>query len=82
MGSYSRHRRKEQGTKHVTMVVQLHQLEVRDVVLECCEKTVCLIPEITDIVNSGQTQWKYKGRKLRVEHKNDISKLRKICHVS
>jgi len=44
---------------------------VKVVVLECCEKTVCLIQEITDIVNSGQTQWKYKSgaakRKLRVE---------------
>jgi len=31
---------------------------VKVVLLECCEKTVCLVPEITDIVNSGQTQRK------------------------
>jgi len=34
---------------------------VKVVVLECCEKTVCLVPEITDIVSSGQTQRKYKN---------------------
>jgi len=66
MGSYSWHKRKEQGIKHVRMVVQLYQLERltlqwKLLSLECCEKTVCLIPEITDIVNSGQTRRKYNS---------------------
>jgi len=32
---------------------------VKVVVLECCVKTVCLVPEITDILNSDETQRKY-----------------------
>jgi len=44
---------------------------VKTVVLESCEKTLCLVPEIVDIVNLGQTQRKYKSgvakRKLGVE---------------
>jgi len=89
MGPSSWHRGKEQGVKHVRLVVLLHQLERltlqrRLSSLECCEKTVCLITEITDIVNSGQTQRKYKSkaakRKPRVEQKNEMSKLRKRCH--
>jgi len=69
--------RKEHGIKHVGSVVQLHHLEskanfvVKVVVLDCCEKTVCLLPEIRVILNSGQKQRKYKSgiakRNLRVE---------------
>jgi len=77
-GILSRHRGKEQGIKHVRMVignpatsVRKANLAVKVVILECCEKTVYLIPELTDIVNSGQTQRKYKSgatkRKLRAE---------------
>jgi len=58
---------------------------VKVVVLECCEKTVCLVPKVTDTINSGQTQRKYKVERLKgnsgQSKKNAISKLRKRCHV-
>jgi len=54
---------------------------VKVVVLECCEKTVCLAPEITHIVNSGQTQRKYKSgtdeRKIRVEQEKRDEQIKK-----
>jgi len=54
---------------------------VKVVVLECCEKTLCLVPEIADIVNSGQTQRKYKSgateRKHRVEQEKRDEKIKK-----
>jgi len=54
---------------------------VKVVVLECCKKTVHLIPAITDIVNSGQTQRKYKSgaaeRKLRVEQEKRDEQIKK-----
>jgi len=34
--------------------VRTSNFVVKVVVLECSEKTVCLVTEITDIVNSGQ----------------------------
>ena len=54
---------------------------VKVVVLEYCEKTLCLIPEIADIVNSGQTQRKYKSggaeRKLRVKQEKRDEQIKK-----
>jgi len=47
---------------------------VKAVVLECCEKTVCLVPEITDIVNSGQTQRKCKSRAANRKHRVEQEK--------
>jgi len=49
-----------------------------------CE-TVCLLPEITDIINSGQFQWQYKSgaakRKLKVEQERRDEQIKKKCHV-
>jgi len=54
---------------------------VKVVVLEYCEKTLCLVSEIADIVNSGPTQRKYKSgaakRKLRVEQKKRDGQIKK-----
>jgi len=51
------------------------------VVLECGEKTLCLVPKIADITNSGQTQRKYKSgaakRKLRVEQEKRDEQIKK-----
>jgi len=55
-----------------------HCFAVKVVVLECCEKTACLVPEITDIVNSGQTQRKYKsGAAKRVEQAKRDEQIKK-----
>jgi len=46
---------------------------------------MCLVPEIRDIISSGQMQLRYKSgvaeRKLRVDQKHEMRKLRKRCHV-
>jgi len=47
---------------------------VKVVVLECWEKTVCLVPEITDIVSSGQTQRKYQSRAAKRKLKSRARK--------
>jgi len=49
---------------------------VKVVVLECCEKTVCLVPEITDTVSSGQTQRKYKSGAAKRKLKSRARKMR------
>ena len=55
------------------------------VVLECCEKTVCLVPTITDIISSGQMQRQYNSvaakRKLRAEQekRDEQSKKKMPC---
>jgi len=69
------------------MVVQLHHLEskanfvVKVVVLDCCEKAVCLVPEIRVILNSGQKQRKCKSgmakRNLRVEKEKRDEQIKK-----
>jgi len=42
---------------------------VKLIALECCEKTVCLVLKITDVINSGQMHREYKSeaaeRKIR-----------------
>jgi len=42
-------------------MVRKANFAMKVVVLECCVKTVCLASEITDIVDSGQTQRKYES---------------------
>jgi len=54
---------------------------VKVVVLRCCEKTVCSVPEITDLIDSGQMQRKYKGgaaeRKPRIEQEKRDEQIKK-----
>jgi len=54
---------------------------VNVVVLECCEKTVCVVAAITDIINSGQMQRQYKSeaaeRKPRVEQEKRDEHIKK-----
>jgi len=65
MGSYTGHRRRA-GDKACydgspAASIRKANFVVKVVVLECGEKTVCLVPEITDIKNSGQMHRKYKS---------------------
>jgi len=61
--------------------VRKANLAVKVVVLDCCQKTVYLIPAITDIVNSGQMQRKYKSgaakRKLIIEQEKRDEQIKK-----
>jgi len=58
---------------------------VKVVFLDYCEKTVCLVPEITDIVNSGQTQRKYQSgaakeiSRVEQEKRNEQIKKKMPC---
>ena len=56
------------------------------VALECCEKTVCLVADITGVINSRQMLRKYRrgaaARKLRVEEvKRDKQLKKKMPHL-
>jgi len=58
---------------------------VKVVVLECCEKTTCRVPESADIINLVQIQQKYGSgaakRQLRVEQEkqDDQNKKMMLC---
>jgi len=55
--------------------VRKDNFTVKVVVLQCCEKTLCLVTaEITGIVNSGQTQRKYKSGAAKRKHRVEQAK--------
>ena len=53
---------------------------VEVVVLECCEKTLFLVSENTDIVNSGQKQRKYQSGAAKRKLKSRAN-IYRLCNV-